>query len=996
MRCIKTGGESRNIQLKLLLVILSSMCWAIAYSQADRTISLNGKWSYGFNRIYDSTGFVPGLVVSPKVINSDTLWYRKEVSLPTGEWSGAILTLKGARFNPVVLIDRVRVAAAKGGMAPLSILLDSLCLLRRSFLLEIGLAPLDKMEADNASKIPEADLWRSNVASCLWDDVFIRCYKDVAFKRLFVYADTADKAVITYQLTPSGHPGGRMVIDIIDPRGKKILHFVRKDFGDSGSISIPLMGACGRWTPDDPLLYRVQVSLYANGRLGDRQDLAFGNRIFKVSDLQFQLNDRPVKLRAVSVVWHRWLRDPEAKALAWDTVWFRENIVKRLKRMGANTLRFHLGSPPERFIDLCDRYGVMVQAEWPFFHGMKSSLSSLEEQWPAWFDWCMRHPSVVLIHPWNETDTEDELKTAFEAIRNVSRQYPPLVISHRDVLHIHKYWWSLFENLGLYYDSYKQFPQPVMADEFGGNYLDGTGDMGAYPMVQPAFERFLGKSSNKEERLQFQALANGKVAEYWRRLDVAGFSPFVALSSPEDGNHWFLGPLSSGQPKPVWNALQPAYARRSISLELWDKNFLPGDTVRAGIYLFNDSSASHPFEVKIEVRDSNNKLMVLQTLRRQVKANSQELVHPKIILPLAEGSWQVRAILDKGKQRLPVISEWKVRTRFPVVDTSLRRKIIAVSDTDTSLVQLLKQHGFNPVKAGDTTASIFLTAASSLLRMQRDTVSINWIRERIDRGCHVIVLDAGPSNLGQGYRADGSLGPLQGVEVVKAPKKDSLLLPYGVTALFEEAAEPESHIHPATGDSSLWQNIPADATRLWNGLRGGLIVPAAELKMSGLGGLSYLRDWQIRGADTALIRSGNRFAYELEGYYAYAADRSDSSVLKGLKEKVRFLVDDAPSLKFRINPDAPVIIHDLEAGYKNALTSKAERIIPLVLAGNGLKRTPVYLVDYGKGKGSIIISQLLTKGRLNREGNKNGLYDIRFDPAAVQIVFNMMQRIIRE
>ena len=36
---------------------------------------------------------------------------------------------------------------------------------------------------------------------------------------------------------------------------------------------------------------------------------------------------------------------------------------------------------------------------------------------------------------------------------------------------MHKYWWSLFENLGLFYDSYEQFPTAIMVDEFGGNYL---------------------------------------------------------------------------------------------------------------------------------------------------------------------------------------------------------------------------------------------------------------------------------------------------------------------------------------------------------------------------------------------------------------------------------------------------------------------------------------------------------------------------------------------
>ena len=114
------------------------------------------------------------------------------------------------------------------------------------------------------------------------------------------------------------------------------------------------------------------------------------------------------------------------------------------------------------------------------------------EQWREWLDLCLRHPCICLIHPWNETEGQ-ELETAFAALDTLAPEYPPLVISHRDVIHVHKYWWSLFENLGLYYDSAAEFPQPIMADEFGGNYLDGQGDPGSYPTLRETLLRFLGR-----------------------------------------------------------------------------------------------------------------------------------------------------------------------------------------------------------------------------------------------------------------------------------------------------------------------------------------------------------------------------------------------------------------------------------------------------------------------------------------------------------------------
>ena len=123
---------------------------------------------------------------------------------------------------------------------------------------------------------------------------------------------------------------------------------------------------------------------------------------------------------------------------------------------------------------------------------MPASRESLIEQYPKWLDMAMRHPSVVLIHPYNETEG-DQLKTVWNALNEIVKDYPPLVMEERDVIHTHKYWWSLFENLGLYYDSAEQFPKAIMADEFGGNYLDGYGNIGGYKTSNEAFLRLLGR-----------------------------------------------------------------------------------------------------------------------------------------------------------------------------------------------------------------------------------------------------------------------------------------------------------------------------------------------------------------------------------------------------------------------------------------------------------------------------------------------------------------------
>lgn len=176
-----------------------------------------------------------------------------------------------------------------------------------------------------------------------------------------------------------------------------------------------------------------------------------GFKQLEIVDKHFRLNQMPMILRMSSIVWHRAYRDTQFQELAYDSEWFCEEIIKRLKRYGVNTLRFHLGNPPRRFLELCDKHGLLTQVEWIFFHEANACADSMERQ---------------------------------------------------------------------------------------------------------------------ESRVWLHTLSNGKVAEYWRLLHVAGFSPFCLLSSPQNGNTHFFECLKKPVEMPVWEALKPAFSQIRIEKEI--------------------------------------------------------------------------------------------------------------------------------------------------------------------------------------------------------------------------------------------------------------------------------------------------------------------------------------------------------------------------------------------------------------------------------------------
>ena len=997
------NGESKKYIFSILSLLIF-LCLPVNANKSTGAISLNGTWEMGNGRNYSMKVTVPGIHTDGSKINPEKLWYRKEVQLPEGNWKYATLELKGARFSPEVFVNGVSVSKQNGGMAPTFHLLNNKDVKPgKKIIIEIALTSLKDIRPTDASYIPVADQWRSNVSSSLWNDVELKVHGDCRIDRIIPFVDFNNKrADISFDisnLVSSKNKSFKGRIEIFDDAGKVLICNEEMISAPTAKITVNYGNILKPWSPEEPNMYKLRLSLITGRDTTDQSVIPFGVKDFRVTGKQFYLNNEHITLLGGTVVWHRWVRDEEAGKLGYDTQWFTDNVILRSKEHGANYLRFHLGAPPEAFLDLCDKYGLAVQFEWSFFHGMPASKESLLEQLPKWFDLAMRHPSVVLYHPYNETEG-DQLKVMWEALNEIIKDYPALVLEERDVIHIHKYWWSLFENLGLYYNSADQFPKAIMADEFGGNYLDGEGMMGGYKTCAETFLRFLGRDHTKETRLALHSMANARVAEYWRRIGAAGASPFCILGSYNDGNHWFLGNLSEGNPKPVWNELTAAWSPQSLSIELWDRNFIPGQKISLPLYLFNDTRSKNNYNIRLTLKDRNGKIFAEHSLTYpDILPFTTRVEKNDIVLPIKTGKYIISAELMNRPEtvKYPVISQWEINVFKPAVPDVLVQRDFSVATDEPEIIQFLKNRNIPNVPLSDPSSKIIILSKKGWERIAgKDQTLLNELEKAINSGISVILLDAGDRYLGQGYPQDkNDLGPLQGVVNKSNTPVNTYNLFGGIKLAFSEAAEPESHIHPDKNNSALWNHIPADHTWLWNGMRGGLIVPATYFEFRGLSSSGFLSQWLPRGADKAKIEKESYFAYELEGFYDFSGSPDDKEVRDKLRKKLSFLVEDAPALANSLDPAASVKVTNLSLSYKEAQNGMGESLTPLVSAGKGLTRTPVIMIDFGKNKGRLIVSQLLTAGRLAEGFGEKGLYGIRFDVVTNQFVLNMMELVLK-
>ena len=983
--------------MRRLILSLILLCGIVPLRAQTAPVSLNGRWEAGNDRRYDRTVEVPGIAADPTRKNDGRLWYRREVTLPEGRWTAATLELCGARFRPEIFVNGVSVSHAEGGMAPtLHPLASRDVRPGRKIILEIALESLADVPQEDASYIPVADQWRSNNSSGLWDDVNLYFHYDATIGGIVLFPDIRAKRLrIDCRIDPLTDKKlreGRGTLTINDRNGHKMLEQPFEYRPGENSIDIAYGGILGEWSPEHPNRYTMELRLDTR----DSRTMSFGIKEFRTEAKQFRLNGRPCPLRGSTVVWHRWVRSEEGARLGYDTTWFRDNIVLRLKEHGANLLRFHLGVPPRRLLELCDRYGLAVQYEWSFFHGMPASEASCTEQYGRWLEAAVAHPSVCIYHPYNETEG-DELGRVWNALNKHLPHYPQLVISERDVLHLHKYWWSIFENVGMFYDSYEQFKLPIMVDEFGGNYLDGDGEPGGYVTIRETLLRFLGRNHTPAMRLKLQEYSHGRIAEYWRRIGAAGAAPFPVASSWEDGNHWFLGPLAEGRPKPVWNSLTAAWSPRSVSTEIWDRNFTPGQVVTFPLWFFNDTDEEAALTARITVEDADGKIYDEHIVNRTLVPYSRISQPQTVSLPDHTGDYILRAELVRGRTaqvKYPVVSKWDIRTFRTTVPAEVAAQRIYIPADEHELQAFARDNGL-ALTQESMQADVLLFGRQSWEHIAAgDSTMGETIRQALERGASAVLLDAGDIALGQGYPRkgdDGVWGPLQGVVKVENPGTKRYELFKGLTLLFTEAAEPESFQFPAPDNDVLWQNMPAGYSGMWNGYRGGLTVPAYDMSVAGLSARSFLEQWAARGADRARLTGGGRYyGYELQGFYAFSDKAGDPAVEAALKERVRFLIEDAPALAVVMSADAPITVTDLANGYEAAKTGLVESLEILANAGKDLTKSPVIAIGFGEGCGRLLVSQLLTEGRLSPGFGSDGLYGVRYDATAVQTVVNLL------
>ncbi len=419
------------------------------------------------------------------------------------------------------------------------------------------------------------------------------------------------------------------------------------------------------WSPESPFLYNLSLSTGV-----DNYSCRFGMRTFRFDPEQkvALLNEKPYYLRGTNVCIFRFFEDPERAQLPWNEAWTLK-LHEKFKDMGWNSMRYCIGFPPERWYEICDSLGILLQDEYPLWYikeGVKGE--HLAQEYKIWMRERWNHASVVLWDAQNECVTPETGK-AISLVRSLDLSNRPWENGWSkpqlasDPSEAHPYPLLPYKDAGFKEpkEGYKKATMgkkivegtnfkdnPVIINEYGWLWLNRDGSPttlteGVYDLLWD------GKSLAPKERFEIYARNLAMFTESYRAARLyAGVLQFCGLgysraTEPrgETSDNWVDLQNLVFQPDFV-KYLKPAFAPVGLMLDTWEKVYPQGAKIEVPLLVTNDLHKDFVNEVTVELFDGDN-LLISQKIPVDVAAWGTRKYLVNIKLPNEKGSYLLKA-----------------------------------------------------------------------------------------------------------------------------------------------------------------------------------------------------------------------------------------------------------------------------------------------------------------------------------------------------------------
>jgi hypothetical protein len=383
-------------------------------------LNLNGLWNYAIAPAtnppplsFDGQILVPFPVesalsgVMKPLDEKSVLWYQRKVAVPS-EWRGQRVRLhfEAVDWQSRVLVNGKEVGQHRGGYDRFGF--DITDQLRWNGDEAIVVAVTDPTEGDQPrgkqSRKPEGIFYTPS--SGIWQTVWLEPVPKVSVDRLKLIPDV-DGQALRLQASVNSFAENLRVQAIAFADGQEVARVIGLP---NMELSLAVTNA-RLWTPEDPFLYDLRVTLLEADRAVDTVSSYFGMRKVALQKdsqgvMRIALNGNFV-FQIGTLDQGFW---PDGLYTAPTDAALRSDI-EFLKRSGFNLTRKHVKVEPARWYYWCDKLGLLVWQDMP--SGNNATIESrrdFEAELLHLVTGLENHPSVIVWvlfnEGWGQYDTE--------------------------------------------------------------------------------------------------------------------------------------------------------------------------------------------------------------------------------------------------------------------------------------------------------------------------------------------------------------------------------------------------------------------------------------------------------------------------------------------------------------------------------------------------------------------------------------------------------------
>lgn len=407
----------------------------------DRWLNLNGEWEFeldpgesGRERGLPQKDRMEGRIMVPFCPESRlsgveykdfiaACWYRRTVEVPAEWLEGRLLLHFGAvYYDCEVWVNGRSAGTHRGGYSSFSLDIRDLA---RPGENTVTVCARSDLRSDTQPSGKQAHQYASNGCvytrtTGIWQTVWMEPVPERYLRAVRLTPDPANGRLHIRATLPEGTHGCVLSAQAFF-QGKAQGATVIRQSGMALEGELPLEDI-HPWSPEDPVLYDLSLTLTAPDNSQDRVDSYFGLRSVGIQGRDLLLNGKPVFQRLVLDQGYY----PEGIITAPSDEEMKGDIL-RAKAMGFNGARLHQKIFEPRFLYWADRLGYLVwgeQGNWGLDVSRRDSFLSF---WPEWAEAMERDyssPALVGWCPLNETQS-DGLPEVVRGVYRLTKQLDP-------------------------------------------------------------------------------------------------------------------------------------------------------------------------------------------------------------------------------------------------------------------------------------------------------------------------------------------------------------------------------------------------------------------------------------------------------------------------------------------------------------------------------------------------------------------------------------------